>query len=198
MSLTTPARLSQIVSFLPIDTTDAYTLSEDTQVHVYSNALFLLLSLTLRFGPSSSSSSALPWLPSPSIFPLLADGHLPVLLARRGVLDVSECTDRKLRTWGEWASAPTQSVVGSSERAREPALSSDQAHLLRAASIHAGELLRSKVAGPGAGAGTGVGQEEAGGSVLDFDAFLRREGAGVDEGRGLLVEEREIDKCGKW
>jgi hypothetical protein len=121
---------------------------------------------------------------------------LPLLLARRGVLELSGCTDRKLRTWGEWASAPTQSADGMTQGAQEPAISSDQAHLLRAASIHAGELLRSKLVEVHAGTGQGT----AVGSVLDFDAFLRREGAGAGagEGRGLLVEEREIEKCGKW
>lgn len=187
--------LSQLVSFLPIDTTDSYTLSEDIQVHIYSNALFLLLSLTLRFGPSSA---ALPWLPTPSVFPLVADGHLPLLLARRSVLDLSACGDRKLRAWGQWVSGLTSSR-NEAGATREPALTSDQAHLLRAASIHAGELLRSKLAGAGAGAaGAGAGQEGAGGNVLNFDALLRREGAGAAEGRGLLVEEREIEKCGKW
>ncbi|THH07764.1 hypothetical protein EW145_g3165 [Phellinidium pouzarii] len=119
-------------------------------VYCFKKALFLLCAIEIRFG--SLKSSSIP-VPKTSSLPVFSDNVLPSMLIHLGVLDLSSASasldtafsDRS----GDYRKLLTKAEVQNDVVARlpkeppaeGPALSVDQAYILRAAAINACEII---------------------------------------------------------
>lgn len=186
-----------MASALPQILHDAATLSDhgDIPVHFYKNALFILFSLTLRFGASSSEASPLPWLPSREFFPFVADGELPMLLLRRGIIrpsDSSTVISSKLRRLFDslTSKSPEQANDRSAGAALRPEISAQDASVLRAATIAASNSVEARLGASSA-------------AIVDVDAWLRTtaegsKGSGSAGSDALRIHEKDISISGPW
>ncbi|CAO1616748.1 unnamed protein product [Parajaminaea phylloscopi] len=185
----------RMVSALPEALSDSVTLSSwgEQQVHLYKNALFILLALTLRFSPTAGQApeggESLPWLPARGVFGMVCDGELPADLARRGAFVLQPGSGSlELRRLFTPSKQPLDPNEEEADNAGKVCLTSDEAHILRAATVAAGEGLRSRLGSAGA-------------AVIDFDAFLRRSrvtDADRSSGSVLRVEETQCSTAGSW
>ncbi|TFK25496.1 hypothetical protein FA15DRAFT_617507 [Coprinopsis marcescibilis] len=125
--------LDKIVRAIP-GFRDMYTVDGEP-AYIFSKALFLLNAIFTRFG--SISPPPFP-VPSTSDLPAFADGLLPPLLVQLGVIDLS---NSQLNDLWPAVDSPAKLVKNGGDKTERqvlregPAVTQDQAYLLRAASI---------------------------------------------------------------